>query len=492
MLSIIKNRILAIIRSIERIVALLLVFLFLVSYANSQKVWTLKECIDFAIENNINLQQAELNQRLSLIDKRQSQNAMLPTFNGNAFAGYAYGQRIDPFTNRFADERIESVNLSLNGSLLLFSGFQVLNRIKQAKYNYTSGQLGIEQATQDLSLNVASAFLQVLFAQERLEISRKLLENSKIQVDRLRKLEAVGNITKADLLNVEALMATEEVNLVQAENQLDLSKLNLLQLMNSKDVDIQISLPSSSQEVEDYAAQTTAEAVYYAALGNQPNIKAAELRAMSANIGIGIARGAFSPTISLTGSVGSGFSSIRQEIDSNSLIITPKPPLMFPTVGGDMVIIPQTPDVNFNLRTIPFANQMNQNLNQQIGVFITIPILNGFQTHQNVKRAKINYENAQLEAENTKIQLRNTVYTAYTDLKAAYKTFIANQKNLEAQKEAFKYLEQRFNAGLIQSFEFNEAKNRLANAEIQLIISKYEYLFRKSVVDFYSGKSLQF
>jgi outer membrane protein len=375
--------------------------------------------------------------------------------------------------------------------LLLFSGFQTINRIKQAKYNYSSGKYSVEQSTYDLALNVASTYLQVLFATERLEISLKLLANSEMQVTRLKKLESAGTITKADLLNVEALMATEEVNLVQAENQLEIAKLNLIQLMNLRENDIRIEQPQTPQTIDDYTANISAEDVFVSALGNQPNIKAAELRAMSANTGIGIAKGAFYPSISLTGSIGSGYSSIRKELDSGSVVITPKPPILYPTIGGDFVVIPQNPDVNFKLRTIPLGNQLNQNLNQQIGVVLTIPILGGMQNHLNVKRARINYENAQMEVENTILQLRNTVYTAYTDLKAAFRNYVANSKSLEAQKEAFKYLEQRFNAGLIQSFEFNEAKNRLSNAEIQVIITKYEYLFRKSVVDFYSGKPLQ-
>lgn len=470
-----------------------LIFISASSFAQN-KVWTLEQCINYAKENNIKLQQSELNVQNAELNSRESKFALLPNISASGFGGYSWGQRLDQYNLAFVNQRTTSVNANLSGSLLLFGGLQNISRIKQNKYALESNRLNYEQAINDLSLNIANAFLRMTLAKDRLKIAEAQISTTKLQADRTREIFNVGGTNKGELLNIESQVTQEEINLVSAQNEFNAAKLNMILLMNLDTNQFEIYVPDLNiDENPDELLVYTPEEIYQKAVGIHAGVQAQEWLVKSNKSAINIAKGAWSPTISLAGSLGSGYSSLSQEITDTNITVTPNGPLVLPTYGGDSVAIPMQPTVqyNFDRRTIPFFQQLPRNRNTQLGISINLPLLNGLSNYTNLSRAKINFQNARLELESQKQNLRNTIQTAHNDALTGYSTYKANKKNADALRESFTYAQEKFNVGQLNAYDFNQAKNNLNNAEIQSLISKYEYLYRIKILEYYLGKALK-
>jgi len=463
--------------------------------ANAQtKVWTLEQCISYAKENNIKLQQSELNVRSSELNAKESYYSLLPNISANGFGGYSWGQRLDQYNLAFVNQRTTSIQANLSGNLLLFSGLQNISRIKQNKYALESNRLNYEQAINDLSLNIANAFLRLTLAKDRLKIAETQIATTQEQVERTRKIYEVGGTNKGELLNIESQATQEEINLINAQNEFSAARLNLILLLNLEDQDFDIYVPEINiDDNPDELLTLSSQDIYLKALNMHAGIQAQEWAVKSNKSAVNVAKGAWSPSIALSGSIGSGYSSLSQEITDTNITITPNAPIVLPTYGGDSVAIPMQPTINYDFtrKTIPFFNQLPRNRNTQLGITISLPILNGLSNYTNLSRAKINYQNSRLELESQKQNLRNTIQTAHNDAITGYTTYKANKKNAEALAESFKYAQEKFNAGQMNAYDFNQAKNNLNNAEIQSLISKYEYLYRVKILEYYLGKPLK-
>lgn len=462
--------------------------------AQTDKVWTLEECVAYAKDNNINLAQSRLNVESASVDFFQSKTAFAPTISGSLFAGYSFGQRLDQFNLTFVNQRTTSANLSLNGNLLLFAGLQNINRLKQAKYALEANRYAVEQAENDLSLNLANAYLQLLFAYERLAITEGQILLTQNQYDRTTVLYEAGSLTRGELLNIEAQLTREQINKVNAENAVQQTQLALLQLLNLPDDKItvkklEVEIPA---DAESLLLKSPFE-VYMQAAGLHPGIKSAEQSVLSSQKGVAIAKGAFSPSLFLVASYGTGYSSLSQQITDTNVTITPVPPLVLPTNQGDTVVVNQSPIINvdFERRTTPFFSQLNRNQNTQVGFSLSIPILNGLQNHANLRRAKIQLLNSRLNVDLQRQSLRNIIQTAFNDARAGFITFQANKKNVEALTEAFQYAEEKYNAGAMNVLDYNNAKTQLNNAELETLLSRFEFIYRVKILEFYMGKELK-
>lgn len=438
----------------------ILIILFLLTTfsgaVHAQQPWTLEECIEHAWENNLRLQQQRLTVDLARENLNQSRANQLPNLNGSASHVYSFGRTIDPFTNDFATERVQSNNFSLSSGMNLFSGFQVQNTIKQNRLELEASHLDLEKSYNDVALMVASAYLQVLFSSELVDIAVNQIEISKQQVDRTGKLVEAGALPQGALLTIQAQLATEELQLVNAQNQLDLAYLNLSQILFlAPDQPFSIAFPAADIEPDQEPDQSPMQ-VFQTAVLQQPEVRSSEIRIGSAERGLSIARGARSPMLRLSGSYGTGYSEASLGM----------------------------------FRTKPFADQLKDNLNRSLGLFLSIPVFNNSQARTNISRSKINLENAQLQNQIVREQLFQTIQQAHADAGAALKRYQATEKNLTALEESFRYTEQRFNVGMVNSVEYNDGKNRLAAAQSELLQSKYEYIFRMKILDFYQGKPL--
>jgi len=453
-----------------------------------QKNWSLQQCIEFALKNNIQIKQNILNKQLSEAALLQNKGQLFPNLNGNVSHAYNNGRKVDPFTNTFTTgDWSLSQNLSLSTSVILFGGFQTLNSIKQSKYDLMAAQQDVLKMQNDISLNIASAYLQILFAQELLDIARNQSEITKLQADRTRKLVEVGNLPKGNLYDIESQMALEEVNIVNAENSLSLSLLNLTQMLNLDTVqNFSISKPEITPPAE-VILNTTSGQIYDIALARQPEIKSAEFKLKSSEKGISIAKAGMFPRLSLNASYGTGYSSISKYVTSFPAY-QGHVPNGETTSSGDIILAPTFSNPVYG--TVPFSDQVDQNLNRSVGFYLTVPLFNNLQTYTSVSRAKISRENAALNLQLQKDNLRKTIQQSFNDASSSLKKYQASQKAVNAMEESFKYTDQKYIVGVVTATDYNDAKNKLTKAKSDLLQAKYDYVFKLKVLDFYQGKPI--
>lgn len=469
---------------------LTLVFIAVISTSFGQEVWTLQKCIDYAFQNNIQIQQSQLNLELSEIGKQQNFGAMLPSLNGSASHGYNWGQTIDPFTNSFATERIRSNSLGLSSSLTLFNGFQNVNRYKQSDIDIEARKADLEKQQNDVALNVANAFLGVLFQEELLRIAKSNLENTDQQVQRISQMVDAGASPRGSLLEIQAQRAADQANLISAENNLNISYLNLRQLLRIPDADkanFKISAPDADL-ADSMVLPANEESASSNALNNFPQIRSAEADLLGAETNLKIAQGGMSPRISMSYSYGSGYSGAAR-LPIGDPIITESP--IGIVQGTNEVVV--APNFSYSaFETKAFGDQIRDNINSSLFFSLSIPIFNGFSTKSNIERARVNLEGASLQLEATRLQLEQNIQSAYADALAALNNFRAAQSSVESAQLAMEYANIRFEEGASNIADYTQARVRLDNARADLIRNKYDYIFRVKVIEFYMGQPLTF
>ena len=472
---------------------LLGVFILMVFVASEQsllaqqKVWNLEECISYALENNIQVQQNEISQEIANENLKGSKYRVLPTLNGFASHVYNFGQTIDPFTNSFATSQVRSNSFSLSSSFTVFDGFQNINSIKRDQALLEASKFDLERIKNDISLNIVNAYLQILFNQELLKNTENQLSVTSIQIDRIDKQVKTGSLPEGALRDIEAQYATEELQKINAQNQLGLSLLNLAQLLrleNADDFDIVYPDLSSFQGVADLLSTS---ALYATAVEIMPEVKSAEYNLYSAEMSKRLSRGGYMPTLTLRGSIGTGYSGANRElVGFNNLGFFPNGEI---TTGGDTVLSFMRSTITRNKN---FGDQLVENRNHSVGFNLNIPLFNGMAVRTSVQRAKLQLQSAELNLENAKLVLRQNIESAHNDAVAALKRYRAAEKSVDALNTSFKYTQERYNVGLLNSFEFNTEKNRLNNAESELLQAKFNYIFSTKVLDFYQGKPITF
>ncbi len=463
---------------------ILLIISILPTVLLSQKIWTLEDCIKYAYENNIQIKQQKLNADLKQADVIQSKAALLPNLNGSASHTYNFGRTIDMYTNEFATSRVQSNNFYLSTGVTLFNGFQLLNSVKQSLIEKEAAGLELEKMKNDISLTIATAYLQVLFNYEYEDIKMAQVEISKQQVKRTSILVESGTLSKANLFSIEAQAASDELQLVNAQNQLNLAYLTLSQLLDLPSAEgFEIERPAIDITQLVFPAQN-AGYIFSASLGLLPEIKVAELRLKSAQKGLCIARSTISPNIQLRASYGTGYSGASKEI--TDVVLYDYIPIGF-TQSQEIVY---GPSFNYITQVKPFKEQLDDNLNQSVGLTMSIPIFNGLQSRTAIRKSKIAIQNAEYNLQQAKNQLNKSIQQAYADALSANNRYLAAQKTVQAYEESFNYTDQKFNLGMLNSIDYNDAKNKLSSARSELLQAKYEYLFRLKILDFYQGKPI--
>ncbi|MBX7182865.1 MAG: TolC family protein [Bacteroidia bacterium] len=444
------------------------------------KVWNLQQCIEYAIQHNLNIAQSQLNSKNMELTKNQNYWNMAPNLNGFASHAYNIGRRIDPFTNQFANSTVRSNNFYLSSQVTLFNGLQQQNLIRQGNYDFEASKLDVEKIKQDIALNVANAYLSILLAEEVLTNSKKQREITLAQKERTMKLVEAGSLAIGNQYDIESQLANEDYNVIAAENQVTMAYLYLTQLMNyTEQADLLIEKPENLIPAESIL-QSTAEGIFQSAVAIQPDIKSAELKTLSAKSQLALARGTASPNLSLSGSIGTGYSGLSKELVGSPTITGFTPSGI--TSGGDTVF---TPEISYDTRTTPFGKQFSDNINKNITFNLTIPIFNQRQSRTGINRAKIALESAQLTTSIRKQNLEQNIQKAYTDAKAALKQYEASTKAVSASKESFRYAEQRYNAGALSAMDYSNSKSRLAMAEVNLYRSKFDLVFKLKVLELY-------
>ncbi|ADR21029.1 transporter [Marivirga tractuosa] len=474
-----------------------IVFIFLTIGLNAhgQDKWSLQKCVDYALENNLQVKQSGLDVESAEISLFGSKMSTLPNMNGNLGLNTSTGRSIDPFTNTIIDRGINSQNAGLNASLPLFDGGQRYNSIKRDQFGQLAAEKDLESVQNDVTLNVVTFYTNILFNKELLETAKLRLLTTESQENRVEKQVEIGALAQADLLQIRQQKANDELEVVRAENNLEISYLQLKQALQiPADQEFDIEIPELPEPNEGELMESSSN-VYQYALQNQPVIKAAEFRKESAMRGIGVARSGYYPSLSLNAGISTNYSSAA--------------PDRFPVLGSENVTIPQeigyVPLPNgerqpvFDDVTVPsesaentYWNQLDFNQRRFVGLSLNIPIFNRFQVKNNVQQSIINHKRSEYQLTSAKNQLQQTIEQAYLDVKAAAKSYQALKNSYEAAELSFRNAEQRLELGATDAVEFTQIKNDFERVKSDLIRAKYDYIFKLKVLDFYQGKPLNF
>ncbi len=453
----------------------------------SQKIWTLEDCINYALDNNLDIQRQLLSVETYKASLLQSKLGMLPNLNANATNVWNFGQTIDMYTNTFATNTVRSNNFYLQADVTIFSGLQKFNAVKQNQLNLLASKYNLDVIKNDISLSVAGFYLDILFSYELLDVAKGQLSITKDQVVRIHKMVEAGASAKGDLLNIQAQQSAEELIVIEAENRLTIASLSLQQLIDLPvSRDFRIDKPEL-KAVEAPKELVTPEIIFEHALKTRPEIKSAEMNVKSAQKYVAIMRGSITPTLSFGGSWGTGYSGAAKEIDPTI------PPVIKPYNLGITQISRDTVlgyDVERSTRTTSFSDQMRQNENQSLGFYLSVPIFNGWQGRTAISKAKILQHQAEVDLDIRTRDLRKLIEQAYADAVASLKKFNSSQQKVKAQEESFKYTSQKFDVGMMTSFDYNNSKKDLTKAQSDLLQAKYDFIFKTTILDFYSGNPI--
>lgn len=468
-----------------------LILLCFLAISQEKRVLSLQECIDIAVDNNLAIQRSELNLQGAEVNLMQAQAQRYPSLNANGNYGYNWGRGIDPTTNQFTTQRIHFNGVSANSSMPLINGLQVTNSIKQSKLDREASQYDLQKSINDISLNTALNYLNVIFNKELLENARFQLESSQQQLDRTKKLVKSGALPLSNELQLVSQVATNEVNLVNAENNLDLALLDLKQSLlmpPGEEIDIEIpEIEIDQAEIENSSIMD----IYQEALANMPEIQSADLRVQSADLGLDVSKGGMYPTLSLNGSMATNYSDALKDISVVSATPTGTSPTTLQTASGE-AIVEQQFDVELSQSTVPLSTQYDNNLSKRLSLSLNIPILNGFQTRSQVQRSKIAFQQAEIAATEQRNILYQTIESSYRNATAAAKTFSASQKQVTSLEETLRAVENQYNNGAANFTDYQVASNNLFQAKTDLSRAKYDFVFKQKVLEFYQGKPLTF
>jgi outer membrane protein len=470
-------------------------FLGIAQLSSAQSsVWDLQQCVDYAQKNNISLKQSEISAKINKNNATQSKAAILPTINAGAQHTYNFGRTIDRYTNTFANTQVLSQNFYVSSNVVLWSGLAQYNTIKANQYNYLSSAESYLQQRNDLALNVATAYINVIFSDEILQISKAQYKITQEQLDRTQKLADAGTLAKSAVYDLKAQLANEEVNVTSSDNNYQIAMLTLKQLLNLDTLNnFNITRPNVDI-LNNELATLSVQNIYESALKNQHSIKSANYNLLAAEKSLDVAKGRVSPTLSATGSLGTGTSELDKTIDAVNYV-GPEQTSYYvadPLDPSNPLAPIYQPKVDVVTSKKPFADQFKDNVNKSIGFTLSIPIFNGLQTVTGVKNAKLNTLNAKYTQDLTEQNLYKTIAQAFANARAALNKFNANKSSVEASEQSFFYAQQKYNVGAISTFDYNNAKTRLQNAQSNLVQAKYDYVFKLKVLDYYQGKELKF
>lgn len=468
---------------------LIVIILFNINLSFSQEGWSLEKCISHAIDNNITIKQQELNTQSNEVNHLQSILSLLPSLSASGSYSATTGRALDQTTYQFINNQtVRYLNGSLSSNLTLFSGFQKINAIKQNRYNLLASLKDLEKLRNDISLNVAAAYLQILFNVELVQVAKNQVGVTQLEVDRTSKLVDAGSLPMGNLLEIQSQQASEELQLITTQNQLDISYLTLSQILELDSVgSFKIQIPDFSKIGEEDIT-TNVNEIFQDALISLPQIKSSEYKLKSAELGLAIFQGAASPKIFLAGNYGSSYSDTRQK---ESFVPTEAP--IGYTKNPDQTIdqIVYTMYQMPVLSGYPFYPQLKDNASTTITIGASIPIFNGWQIRANISNAKINVLNSKYALDITKKQLYKDIQQAYADATAALKKYRSTEKALSSISQAYTYTEQKFEVGLVNTVDYYSSKNQLAKTQSDLLQAKYDYIFRSRILDFYRGRPLK-
>jgi outer membrane protein len=445
----------------SKITIAIVLFIGLLSQAQSKK-WTLEECVDYAIKNNISIKQSELDTKSASIEKSSAVGNFLPTFNINGSHSWNIGLNQNITTGLLENQTTQFTSAGINSNVAIYNGMQNQNRLRRANLSIVASEYQLSKMKDDISLNVANAFLQILFNKENLKVQKEQLSNNEKQLLRSQELVNAGVVPRGDLLDIKATVATNNQAIVTAENALLISKLSLAQLLqldNFKDFDV---ADANYDAKESSTLLQTPAAIFAKAKEERVELKIAKTNLEMAERDLKIARGAYQPSLQ-------GFYSLNTRAGYSDRVIGFN--------GTTPILAP----------ALPVFTQFDNNKGHSFGLQMNIPVLNGFSVRNNVDRSKIAFDRSKIAFSQQELDLERNIYTAFTDAKGAMKTNESAIITLEARQEAYNYAKEKFAVGMLNAFDLNQSQTLFVNAQSEVVRTKYDYIFRVKVIEFYFG-----
>ena len=428
------------------------------SPAGAQKLWSLRECCDYAVEHNISIKQQDNQRRQQELQLSTAKNSRLPDLSASANQNFSFGRGLTA-QNTYSNTNTSSTSFSLGTSVPLFTGFQIPNQIKLNQLNLEAVTADLEKAKNDIRMQVAQAYVQILYDMEIAEVAHRQIAIDSAQVARLQAFVDNGKASGAELSQQKASLANSRLTATQADNNTRLAILNLTQLLELPTPDGFMIVKPNLDELVGLVGldkQVTPDQIYAEAIGIKPEILSQQLRLKATEHSIKIAQAGNLPSLSLSGGLGTNY---------------------YTTSG---------------FKSDAFGTQLKNNFSQYIGLNLSVPIFNRFQTRNNIRNARIDQENQQLQLDNTKKTLYKDIQQVYYNALNAQSKEKASEQALQSTKDAFTLMQAKYENGKATITEFNEAKNNYLKSESDLVQARYENLYQQALIEFYRGKDLNF
>jgi len=470
---------------------LILLFSIILSVSSQEsnpnvKKWTLRECVDYAIENNITVKQSENNISLAEVDKRGAIGNFIPTLNMNTSAAWNAGLTTDVTTGVLINQTTQIANGGVSSGVDIYRGMRNQNQLRRAELSILASQYQLDLSKDNISLFVINAYLEVLFSKEAVNAAIPQVEITQDQLARTKQLVEAGTLPRGDLLDVQATLATDEQNLITTQNRVRIAIISLAQLLQLQDYD---NFDIANEEIATLPllnlADYSVDKIFEKAMETRNEIKVAQTNIEIAESDVKLAKGALQPTLSGFFNWNSRYSDrdviTGTELDPNN----PTRVIGVVETTGDNVIAQ-----NFTPTTGPaagFFDQFDQNKGTSFGIALQIPILNGFSASNSVRRAKINYEQQKYQLTQEELNLERTIHQVYADALGSLKLYEASKRTLEAREVSFEYAQERFDVGVLNSFDYGQIKNRLVASTAEFLRAKYDFIFRVKLLEFYYG-----
>jgi outer membrane protein len=465
----------------------ILLFLLLVGTQLSaqQKKWTLRECIDYAIKNNISIQSSELDVKNAIVNRKDAFGAFLPTVNASATHSWNIGLNQNITTGLLQNQTTQFTSAGLNVGVDIYNGLKNQTQLRKSNLAIIASQYQFVKMQEDIALNVANAYLQILFNKENLKVQQEQKEYNLTLLNRTKELVDAGVVPKGDLLDVKATAASDVQKVIAAQNALLISKLSLAQLLRIEDFKNFDIDENQVPELNEEILMQSSENIAQKAKETRTELKIAQSNVELAKKDVSIARAAYQPTLR-------GFYSFSTRAAYSDRVVGAVPNTDNPTstigyVDGTNQLVLQPNFKPVLGSPLPLFDQFSNNKGQNFGIQLTVPIFNGFATRNNVERSKVALERAKLNLGQQELDVERNVFTAYTDANAAKESFQAAQITVEARQLSFDYAKERYEVGLMNVFDFNQAQTLLVNAQSEVLRTKYDYLFRLKILEFYFG-----
>ncbi len=467
-----------------------------VTHAQTDPKWDLRRCVEYAINNNISVRQADIQARLSAITFKQSKLQQIPSLNVSSDQGFSFGRSLNYNTNIYTDASLMYQQIGVNTQVNIFNWNSQRNTIKSNDYAYQGDVAAVEKAKNDISLNVARQYLLVLLDIEQAGVTEIQLKQSQAQYQNTRKQVDAGALPEINAAELEAQVARDSANLITSQTQVALDKLALKALINlPADAPFELEVPDIEQIPVDNILETSPELVYDLALKSQPQIRVNNLRLLASQKNYQAVKGMQYPTISLFGQLASRFNSNFTTLDPIMLGDRVTNAYVLDGLNKSYVYSPEIGTISngktFGQLWDGYGAQLKNNFGQGIGIGLRIPIFNGWQAKANIERAKLDIVNSELIIEQDTLTLKQEIHTAYNQALGSFQTFNARQKEVRIAERSFELASKRYDIGAMQTIEWLTNQTNLYSARINILIAQFDYVFKMKVLEFYKGQGIR-